>query len=194
MAILIKGKRVNLRQLRKSDAKSLYQNAKDFEIAKYTRLPHPYKLGNATSYIKENKLKLRKKTDYSLGIELKETSQIIGMISLMKVDKKNKNAELGYWLGKKYWGQGLMSEALQLILNFGFKKLRLERIHAGVMHPNKPSLKVLKKAGFKYEGRHRREFLRHGKWLDALMHSLLRDEYKPVKIKPFRKLAGKRKP
>ena len=122
--------------------------------------------------------KMRKKKTFSLGIEFKETKEIIGMVSLMNVDYDNKNAEIGYWLGKKYWGKGIMKEAIKLILDFGFKKLKLVRIYAKVMHPNITLAKLLEKSGFKYEGRMRKTILRRGKWMDDLRYSILNSEFK----------------
>lgn len=178
MELKIEGKQINLRKLKKLDAPAICQNAKDFDIARYTTLPHPYKLKNAKEFIKMTHQKIRKKKAFELGIELKETKEIIGMMSLMNIDYNNKNAEIGYWLGKKYWGKKIMKEAIKLILNFGFKKLRLVRIYARVMHPNISSAKLLEKSGFQYEGRMRKAILRKGKWMDELRYSILSSKFK----------------
>jgi len=178
MEFKIEGKQINLRKLKKSDASSIYQNAKDFEIARYTTLPYPYRLKNAEDFIKMTHQKMRKKKSFELGIEFKENKEIIGMIGLMNIDYDNKNAEIGYWLGKKYWGRGIMKKAIKLILNFGFKKLKLVRIYAKVMHPNIASAKLIEKSGFKYEGRMRKAILKRGKWMDYLIYSILSSEFK----------------
>lgn len=178
MELKIEGKKINLRKLKKLDTLSIYQNAKDFEIARYTTLPHPYRLKNAEDFIKITHQKMRKKKSFEIGIELKETKEIIGMMGLMNIDYDNKNAEIGYWLGKKYWGKGIMREAIKLILNFGFKKLKLVRIYARVMHPNISSVKLLEKLSFKYEGRMRMAILKKGKWMDDLRYSILNSEFK----------------
>jgi len=179
MGLKLKGQKINLRKLTKSDALSIYQNVKDKEISRFTNIPHPYTLKNAKSFIRRTHLGFRKKTAYELGIEL-ESGQVVGGMSLLKVDHKNKNAEVGYWLGKKYWGQGIASESLKLILDFGFKKLKLVRIYARVMHPNTASAKLLEKAGFKYEGRMKQNFLKNGKWMDVLIYAILKEEYKKL--------------
>jgi RimJ/RimL family protein N-acetyltransferase len=178
MDLKIKGQKINLRKLRKSDAPFLYQNANDKEVTRYTTLPYPCKLERVQEFIKETHPKIRKETAYELGIELKETGQIIGVMSLMHIDPASKNAEAGYWLGKKYWGQGLAKEALKLILEFGFKKLELIRIYARVMHPNIASARLLERCGLKYEGRMRKSTFTNGKWMDDLMYAILREEYK----------------
>ena len=72
--ILIKGKRINLRSFKKSDAEHLCENIKPKIIKRYTaNIPHPYNLKHAVIFIKKSKLRERKKEDYSLGIELKES-------------------------------------------------------------------------------------------------------------------------
>jgi len=180
MALKINSQRINLRTLRKSDAFSIYENAKDRDISRYTTLPSPYKLKHAEEFVRQTHQNLRKKSAYELGIEDPQTEGIIGMISLMKINYESKNAEVGFWLGKKYWGQGLTKEALHLILNFGFRKLKLRRIYARVMHPNVTSAKLLEKVGFKLEGRMRKSFFRNGRYYDELRYGLLREEYRSL--------------
>jgi len=178
MELKIKGQIINLRKLTKSDAFSIFQNAKDKKISRYTTLPYHYKLKHAQDFIKKTHQNQKRKTAYELGIELKETGKIIGMMSLMKINYDNRNAEVGYWLGKKYWGQGIAKEALKLILDLGFKKLKLSRIYARVMHPNIASAKLLESVGFKFEGRLRKATLKNKRWLDDLRYGLLKEEYK----------------
>ena len=174
----IRGRRVNLRRLRKSDALSLRQYAKDREISRYTSLPHPYRIQDAMSFIRQTHQKLRKGVAYELGIENKQRGRIIGMMSLFGIDKDNKNAEVGYWLGKRYWGTGIAKESLQLILDFGFNELKLRRIYAKVMHPNISSVKLLEKSGFSFEGRMRKHTFKNRRWIDHLWYGLLKEEWK----------------
>lgn len=178
MDIRIEGNTIIIRKLKRSDAQSIFQHAKHSDIARYTMIPHPYKLKDAEDFIKITHRKICKKESCELGIELKEIGQIIGMVGLMNIDYKNMNAEIGYWLGKEYWGKKIMKEAVFLILGFGFEQLKLVRIYARVMHPNIASAKLLEKQGFKYEGRLRKATLREDKWMDELRYSILRNEFK----------------
>lgn len=175
--IKMMGERIILRPLRNTDALSISKHANDLDVARYTLLPHPYRLKDATGFIGITKKNRQKKKAVELGIESKETKEIIGMISLMNIDWKNKNAELGYWLGKRYWNKGIMKEAVRLLLQFGFKKLKLEKIYAKVLHPNIASAKVLEKSGFVSEGRLRKATLRRGKWYDDLYYGILKTEF-----------------
>lgn len=181
--LTIKGKQINLRKLKKSDAQSLFENANNFAIAKYTILPYPYTIKDALSFIQITQRQIKRKESFEIGIEYKQSGQIIGMVGLVKVDFENKNAEIGYWLGKKYWGRKIMKEAVQLILKFGFQTLGLERIYARVMHPNVASAKLLEKSGFKYEGRCRKTVLTGKNWMDDLIYSILKEEFNIIKNK-----------
>jgi RimJ/RimL family protein N-acetyltransferase len=159
MPLLIEGRIINLRTLMISDAYSIYENARDREISKYTRLPYPYRLKHAYDFISLCQENYKKKAGYELGIELKKAGKIIGIISLIHVDNTRRTAGVGYWLGKQYWRRGITKEALTLILDYGFNTLKLARIYAKVLCSNLPSVILLQHAGFKYEGRIRRSFL-----------------------------------
>jgi [ribosomal protein S5]-alanine N-acetyltransferase len=91
----------------------------------------------------------------------------LGGIDLNNI--KEHKAEIGYWLGKDYWGQGIMTEAVRLITTYGFEKLGLRRIYAHVFVFNKASMTVLKKAGFKYEGKLRKHAKKGDKFLDSFL-------------------------
>ncbi|NOY15201.1 MAG: GNAT family N-acetyltransferase [bacterium] len=176
----IKGKPVSLRSLLETDDLSIYQHAKDPAVIKYTSLPRPYKLSNAREFIQNTKLNLQTKKAFELGIHFNNKNQIIGMISLMEVDPQNKNAEIGFWLGRQYWRKGIMTEAVKLILGFGFNQLQLVRIYANVMHPNTASARLLEKTGFDCEGRLRQAVYHNGQWLDYLVYSILKTGFKPL--------------
>lgn len=99
-------KRLILRPLKDSDAKSVSENINDLDISKWLLVvPYPYNLKDAKDWIKHNKegWKKKKKKDYSFGIELKKEKKIIGGMGIHKIDKFHGKAEVGYWLGKKYW-------------------------------------------------------------------------------------------
>ncbi len=178
----IQGQKINLRSLKKTDADSIYRNIKDRQILCFlANPPIPYKLKHAQVFILKTHRNLKSGTDYSLGIVNKENDQLMGVISLMEVNKLHRRAEIGYWLGKKYHRQGIMSEAIGLILDFAFKKLQLHSVWAGTFRQNIASQKLLKKYGFKYVGTMKKFFWRNARWNDDLMWQLLSENYKKVK-------------
>ncbi|MBO3753410.1 MAG: GNAT family N-acetyltransferase [Candidatus Brockarchaeota archaeon] len=165
---------------RLSNAKSIYRNINDKSILRYTTIPYPYRLKHAREWIRRARRNLVKQVGYQFSIFLKNGNEVIGGIGLMHIDRKNQNAEVGYWLARKYWGQGLAKEALRLVLDLGFKRLKMRKIYARVMHPNVRSCKLLESTGFKLEGRfrlHVKDRFAKNKWLDELRYGLLKDEY-----------------
>ena len=175
---MIEGRIINLRTLGNSDAYSIYKNAKDREISRYTHLPYPYKLKYAHDFVSLCQEHYKKKTDYELGIESKKTGEIIGMIGLIHIDNRHRSAEVGYWLGNQYWRRGITKEALTLILDFGFNTLELVKIYAKVLHPNLHSIRLLQSAGFRYEGRIRKSVLKEGSWFDELIFALVDEDFR----------------
>ncbi|MBW2993271.1 GNAT family N-acetyltransferase [Candidatus Woesearchaeota archaeon] len=177
MKIKLEGRQIYLRNLRLSDAKEIQKHANDKNIYRYTQhIPYPYRLSHAVKFIKGAQERQRKKMACELGIILKQTNKLVGVMSLLQINPIK--AEIGYWLGKTYHGKGIAKEALKLILDFGFKKLKLKRIWGRVAHPNKPSFKLLESAGFKYEGKLRKNMFKNNRYYDELRYGLLREEYK----------------
>jgi len=171
--------RLSLRKLRFSDAEDIRRNANNKEVARWTiSVPYPYTKDHAVRFIRKTHYGYENRKSYTFGIVLRKENKVIGTITLSKFDYKNKNAEIGYWLGKRYWKQGLMTEAVKLILKFGFRQLKLHRIGSGLFEENVASRRVLEKAGFKLEGKIRESRFRYGRWHNELRYGVLSSEYK----------------
>jgi RimJ/RimL family protein N-acetyltransferase len=170
----IKTKKFILRPLKMSDKESLAKHVNYRAIARNLLvIPYPYKLKDAKFWIskvlKYNKMK--KPTDIIFGIEI--NGNVVGSIGIHRIKEKHK-AEIGYWLGKEYWGKGIMSEAVKIISEYCFNKLKLRRIVAKVFLFNEPSKRVLEKNGFKMEGILRKEENKKGKLLDTYLMARVR--------------------
>ena len=176
MKQILEGNRIKLRTLKFSDIEDIREFAKNKKITKYTFvIPPPFTRKQTQVFIKKITKEKERGISYYFGIELKENRKLIGTMNLVKIDQKNKNAEVGFWIAPKYQGKGLAKEALNLILDFGFKKLKLKRIEARVFHKNKPPQKLLEKMGFKLEGRLRKKTFFKNQWFDDLLYGILRD-------------------
>lgn len=114
---------------------------------------------------------------YELGIVPKDIDRAIGVCSLCRVSREHLSAELVYWIGKPYWGQGYITEAARKVLEFGFMYLGLERICVGCFTRNKVSARVIEKLGFTYEGLARGEYKKDNERFDALHFGMLREDY-----------------
>jgi RimJ/RimL family protein N-acetyltransferase len=99
--------------------------------------------------------------------------EVVGAIGLENTEKDHK-AELGYWLARKYWGGGIMSQAVEEVVNFGFKDLNLKRIYAKVYSFNEGSKKVLEKNGFTQEGYLKKEAKKGNKYIDAFLFAKIK--------------------
>jgi len=77
---------------------------------------------------------------------------LVGVVSLSKYNEFDKTATLGYWLGEAFWRRGVMGEAAEEILKFGFEELKLRRINVEAVVENIPSNNLIKKLGFTFEG------------------------------------------
>jgi len=179
MKTVIIGAKVKLRKLSLSDINSIYKNINDEEIVKWTiRIPYPYKRSDARKFIKQAHDNFRKKAAYNFAITEKAGSDVIGGIGLGNLDWEDKKAELGYWLGRHYWGRGFTTEAVGLFTNYAFNNLKLHRIYACTFDKNIASQRVLEKCGFKLEGTHREAMFKRNRYHDEKFYGLLKHEWK----------------
>jgi RimJ/RimL family protein N-acetyltransferase len=178
MFMIIKGKKIILRQLKKTDDKALFKYANDRLVSRYTTVPFPYTLAIAQSFIKDTAKKIKAGTSYDLGIVAEGGDEVIGMAAIRIIEGNAKVGEIGYWLGRKHWGKGIVSEAAAMMLKFAFKDLKLNKVHAKVMSPNSASVKILGKNNFMLEGNLRKQDCKIGKIYDVLVFGLLKEEYK----------------
>ncbi|OIO28414.1 GNAT family N-acetyltransferase [Candidatus Micrarchaeota archaeon CG_4_10_14_0_2_um_filter_60_11] len=180
----LEGAAVVLRAFKPSDAPAVCAAMKDGSVARWTLyIPWPYKKKDAVKFIRSRKTRWRKGKDYCLAVVCKEDGRLAGSVSLLRVDKKHKVAEMGYWLGARYRGKGLAAEAVALLLGLGFKKLGMEKIRGHVFAENRASQRLLEKKGFKREGLLRKDLVKRGKRRDLIAYGLLKREYKPLKAR-----------
>ena len=107
---------------------------------------------------------------------------IVGTINLSQIFRKAfQNAYLGYALGAGFTGNGYMTEAVELALNFAFDDLKLHRVEANVQPSNKPSIAVLQRCGFSKEGFSRRYLKIGGRWRDHERWAIIRDDWEGTK-------------
>ena len=170
MAIL-KSRRFILRPYRKGDEPSLIKNINHKSVSRYLkRVPYPYTKKDAAAWLRRLRTYTKTKTAVPFAIDI--NGKVIGGIGLENIE--GHKAEIGYWLGKKYWGKGIMTEAVKLITNFAFKRLKLKRVYGTIFSPNKASARVLEKNGYKLEGILRKHYHKDGKIYDGLMYAKIK--------------------
>ena len=110
---------------------------------------------------------------YSFSMINKVDNSLIGCVSL-RVSKSDNEAELGYWVGHPFWGQGFATEAAQAVVDFGFEELNLRRIFAAAMTKNPTSSNVMSKIGMKFEKNLPKHILKSGVYEDLVLYGMER--------------------
>jgi RimJ/RimL family protein N-acetyltransferase len=176
-------RRLILRPITMKDIKDLVENINNLKVSRYMlSIPCPYAIKDAKWWINRCKEKAKQKprTSYEFAIELKSERRIIGGCGLIDVNRQQGTAELGYWLGEKYWKQGIMTEATTKIIDFTFNRLKLRKLKILCFVENKASNGLAKKLGAKLEGTLRKHCRAKstGKIHDENIYGLLKEEWK----------------
>lgn len=140
--------RLLLRPWREEDAEELYKYARDPEVGPAAGWPVHTSVDDSRGIIR-NVLS----AEGTFAVVLKETGLPVGSIGIMRnadIPIGDDEAELGFWIGKPYWGRGLIPEAARECLRFCFEELKCERIWCGYYDGNEKSRRAQEKCGFVY--------------------------------------------
>lgn len=142
--------RLRLRKVFRADAADLWEAAGDSWVTRYEPWG-PYSWEETVQLTENIQKQLRDGLCTEWAVERKEDAKVLGLIHLNNIDFFQRSAEIGYWLQRKSWGQGYAGEAVPALIRFALEDLGLNEIY-GICHPgNGASLRVLEKAGMKYQ-------------------------------------------
>ena len=168
--------RLVLRPFTVADAPDVQQLAGVAEVAATTlNIPHPYLDGMAEAWIATHAPAWDAHAGVTFAI-VSTSHELRGAISL-QLAAAHQRGELGYWIARPYWGQGLATEAATAVLQFAFGALALNRVHASHFTRNPASGRVLQKLGMTLEGVHRGHFLKNGRFEDIAQYAILRSDW-----------------
>lgn len=140
--------RLILKKIEIDDIPSLVKYANNPKIAeRIVNIPYPYREPEATFRIAYVFNGIKNKTHYSFAIIHKSEEELIGEISIHLLDKHQAHGHLSYWVGEPFWNKGIITEAANEIMKFGFKTLNLDLIYAMCSPDNKASERVMQKIG-----------------------------------------------
>jgi RimJ/RimL family protein N-acetyltransferase len=161
-----------LRKWQTGDEPSLTENANNYNIWINLRdiFPYPYRMRDAREWVRC----VSKETLYTNFAIVVEGKAVGGIGLTLKGDINRRSAEIGYWLGEKYWNQGIITEAVKAITEYGFTEFELCRISAGIMEWNPASGRVLEKCGYILEARLQKNITKAGKTIDELVYAVVR--------------------
>lgn len=103
--------------------------------------------------------------------------QIVGSVSIVRVDHANSAAEIGYWLSREYQGQGIMTRAVAAVMRHAFRQMQLNRLVIKAPVDNHRSCAVAERLGFRREGVLRQALQLNGHWHDLALYARLRDNW-----------------
>ena len=175
---LIEGERVRLRGLRVADAPILAAQFRERDIGRFL----PFASDHATDktardFINACRRMARQDRSLYFAIERISNKALMGVVEVKNINRSDRNAEVGYWLGRKYRGRGYCAEALRLVLTMAFEDMKLNRTYAVVLSENAPSVRLLERLGFTHEGTWREGSRVGRRFVDVYAYGMLRREF-----------------
>jgi ribosomal-protein-alanine N-acetyltransferase len=175
--------RLRLRPPRDSDVEDLWPFVSDPELPRMMSWVAHTQRSETLAFIAWTREALANGTNIAWVIEL--DGRAMGVISLDQIQFAVRAwrvdcAELGYWIGPPVWGKGLMTEAAQVVMHFGFETLGLHKITVGCIAENVGSRRVIEKLGFRLSGRREDDVWRDGRWWSVLRYELTSPEWSDV--------------
>ena len=178
---IIETKRLLLRPFQHGDGQLMYENwASNPEVTKYLTWPAHSSVEISEMVLSDWISHYCEEDYYQWAIVLKDLGQPIGSISVVHQNEQLRKAEIGYCIGKIWWHQGIMTEALLRVMDYLFDEVGMNRIEAR-HDPNNPhSGNVMKKCGMKYEGTLRQADKNNQGVCDSCIYALLAQERQTV--------------
>ena len=174
---ILNSNRIKLSAMHSEDAKELYEIRANKEFSQYLS-SEPYRtIKEAEDLIAKNTTAFANKEAISWKVSLNDSDKLIGYIGFWRMDKANFRAEVGFGIDNNFRNKGFITEALDLILDFGFNQMNFHSIMADTDPLNKASIKVLEKIGFKKEAHIRENYYFRGKFIDSYYFGLLESKF-----------------
>lgn len=174
---VLETKRLSLQAYSPMDAENFYQLRSDEEFIQFLGLAAMKKKTVAREYIHDiiNAFKVEK--GLSWKIALKGTAELIGYIGFWQIENRHFRAEIGFGIHQDYRKQGLMSEAMEAVLDYGFSTLGIHSVKANVDPSNENSIQLLLKHDFQKEAHFRENYFFDGKFIDSAFYCLIKSDW-----------------
>lgn len=168
--------RLVLRPFESTDAPTVEALAGDAEVARMSNIPHPYPPGGAIEWIAAGHDASAQGQRHPFAIVRRVNGELVGCMTLLLTPEHHR-AELAYWIGRPYWGQGYATEAAARVVAYAFEERGLSRVMAQAMRRNRASTRVMEKVGMAHEGTLRRHIYHWGAFEDMDVYGLLQADY-----------------
>lgn len=169
--------RLLLRPFAPEDAPAVTRLAGDREIASNTAtVPHPYEQEMADAWIAGQEEAFDEGRSVIFAVVERASNELVGTVALV-IGAGQERAELGYWVGRPYWGKGYCTEAAREVVRFAFEELGMHRVYAHHFTRNAASGRVMQKLGMRHEGHLRGHVLKWGVHEDIEVYGILAAEW-----------------
>ena len=175
---LLETGRLRLRPLHRQDAFDLLALRTDPDVMRYMDVKPFRSVQEARQWIATYRQRFRKKKSLVWALATKSDDRFIGYAGFWRMMPEQLRAEIAYAILPSDWGKGLMSEAMQAMLDFGFQQLRVHSIEANINPENLRSRKLLEKFGFSQEAHFRENYFFEGQFIDTVVFSILEQDWK----------------
>lgn len=177
--IVIETPRLTLSPPLLADAPALLSIFSDPLVMKYWNTAPWQSLDDAIRFIERSRKELSDRSALTLCIRDKQSGQLAGKCMLFSFSTSSRRAEIGFGLGRDYWGKGVLNEAAEALVAYAFKVPGLRRIEAEIDPENQASASALRKLGFTQEGLLRQRWEINGIVSDSALFGLLAEDKKP---------------
>jgi ribosomal-protein-alanine N-acetyltransferase len=174
---ILETERLILREIVPADAEDIYRIFSDQETMRYWSCRPYTSVDQAGRLIESMAKQVRETTGIHWGITWRGNGRLIGKCGYNEWRKAHRRGDVSYIIAREQWGKGVVSEALSAVLEYGFDRMNLHSIEAGVTPGNDASTRMLGRLGFRLEGHLRESFLVEDEFVDSLIYSLLRQDY-----------------
>jgi len=170
---ILRTSRLMLRKVSRIDVHEIFFLRSDPRIMKYLDKAAAHTVDDAVTFI--DKIESQEKSAEAImwAIVMNNEEKLIGTIGFWNMTPEHYRAEIGYALYPDKQGKGIMQEAMEAVLNYGFRVMHLHSVEANVNPGNAGSIKLLERNGFVREGYYRENYFFDGRFLDSAIYSLL---------------------
>lgn len=170
---LLETKRLLLRACTDEDIPAIFRMRSDPDVRRYSDRDPAKSIDEIHDFLKIIRSGMENNNAISWTITMKGSDEMLGDIAFWRMQKEHYRAEIGYSLWKDHWRKGIMSEAMETVLDYGFSKMNLHSVEANVNPNNTASIALLEKSGFVREAYFRENFHYKGKFFDSAVYSKL---------------------
>ncbi|TWT08516.1 GNAT family N-acetyltransferase [Planococcus sp. CPCC 101016] len=171
--------RLLLRKIKMNDASDLFEYASQPAVCTFVPWQMHQSIEDSKAFLSLILDGYDQQSKLTWAIELKNSNKMIGTIDFFNWSQKRYKVEIAYVLSPQYWGKGLMAEAANALLSFGFKNMELNKVEASIMLENQQSQRLAEKLGMVREGVARQHMIMKGSFVDMAMYAVLKSEFEP---------------